>query len=182
MVRIIGGKWKKKSLNVIYKKRVRPTPSRIRETLFNWLAFRIDLRDSEVLDLFAGSGALGIEAASRGANHVNMIESNSRNAREISFFLSNLENTDNIELDCEDALLWLEKNKKKTFDLIFLDPPYDSKLIELTLPILKERLNNNGLIYVEYNREIKNLILSMSYHIVCSGATKTLSYYLISKN
>ena len=76
MIRIIGGRWKRKSLNVLDYSSLRPTPSRVRETVFNWISTRLSLSDASVLDLFSGSGALGIEAASRGAKEVQLVESN----------------------------------------------------------------------------------------------------------
>ena len=125
---------------------MRPTPDRVRETLFNWLGQ--DLSGRRCLDLFAGSGALGFEAASRGAAEVVMVE-NSRAA-----FRALQENCrklacSNIMLRCEDGLGFALRQEGGRYDVIFLDPPFQSGYLPKVLPLLADRLAEDGLVYVE---------------------------------
>ncbi len=138
-VRIIGGEWRGRKLNFPPAAGLRPTPDRVRETVFNWLQF--ELAGTSCLDLFAGSGALGFEALSRGAAEVVFVERDPEAARAIGEML--------IELRCDrgrveqlDALAWLELGPpaSKPFDIVFLDPPYG----ESWLPVLAEKLERGG--------------------------------------
>ncbi len=149
-VRIIGGHHRGKKINVPSESGLRPTPSRIRETLFNWLMHTI--RGACCLDAFAGSGALGFEAWSRGASHVTCIEKSHKT------FLNLKKQADafdpsSIQVLEEDILVYLTR-KPKQFDLIFLDPPFDKpKLLEQSIACLEQNkiLSPNGLIYTESN-------------------------------
>ena len=146
-VRIIGGTWRGTKLNVPDIEQLRPTPDRIRETLFNWLQNVIS--GAICLDLFAGSGALGFEAASRGAARVVMIEQNRQLAERLQRQADAL-HTDIVEIVQADALQWLE-NARPGFDLVFLDPPFGAGLLARVLPLLARKLllRRGGLIYVE---------------------------------
>lgn len=129
---------------------LRPTPDRIRETLFNWL--QATIAGADCLDLFAGSGALGFEAASRGARSVTLVERNTDQAgvlrEQVAVFQA-----DNIEVVCADGIGWLEQTRKE-FDIVFLDPPFSSELLHAGLTILASRaiLRPSGLVYVEQGR------------------------------
>jgi len=125
-VRIIGGKWRSRNLRFVSVDGLRPTGSRIRETLFNWLAPTIE--GARCLDLFAGSGALCFEALSRGAGCCVAIEANSQAVSELRYNQAQLtaNNLDIVSGDCQKLLE--RENTTQPYDIIFLDPPFDMKL------------------------------------------------------
>jgi 16S rRNA (guanine966-N2)-methyltransferase len=150
-VRIIGGQFRRRLLDFPGSTGLRPTPDRVRETLFNWLGQ--DLPGWTCLDLFAGSGALGFEAASRGAERVIMIE---RDAKAFSALEKNrdvlgMKSTDILRAD---ALAWLA-NSRETFDLVFVDPPFDSGLAARVLTELATHLKSGGHVYVEQETHVE---------------------------
>lgn len=151
-VRIIGGAWKRTPLAVLDSEGLRPTPDRVRETLFNWLSHFLDGNWSTVrcLDLFAGTGALGFEAASRGAQEVTMIEHNTPAARQLEASKTKL-NANQVRVLRSDAVTWLSKagTDSVRFDLIFLDPPYQQGWLEKVLPQCQGLLAEHGLLYLE---------------------------------
>lgn len=118
--RVIAGQWRGRRLNFAAGTEVRPTGDRVRETLFNWLAPQIE--GMRCLDLFAGAGALGIEALSRGAAQVVFVEKDRRLTQGIEASLELL-SCSRGEVHCADAFNWLEQSTK-TFDLVFIDPPF----------------------------------------------------------
>ncbi len=124
---------------------LRPTPDRVRETLFNWLGQ--DMTGRRCLDLFAGSGALGMEAASRGAAEVVMVEKDRTVFRDLQGNVRKLK-FDNIALCNEDGLNFATRANEQ-FDVIFLDPPFKSDYLEKLLPQLAKQLTPQGLLYVE---------------------------------
>ncbi|MCZ6560142.1 MAG: 16S rRNA (guanine(966)-N(2))-methyltransferase RsmD [Gammaproteobacteria bacterium] len=144
--RIIGGRWRGKKIIITDAEGLRPTPDRVRETLFNWLVKPI--ANAACLDLFAGSGALGIEALSRGASSVVFVEKNRRVASHLGKQLDEL--AVDAEVVCADAMDYLQKQPRK-FDIVFLDPPYQGKLLEPALRALEANgwLGNDAFIYVE---------------------------------
>ena len=146
-IRIIGGHLRNSRLNVPDLPGLRPTPERVRETLFNWLGERI--RGARCLDLFAGSGALGLEALSRGAAQVSFIERDVAAVRELRARLSEWGSTSG-SVERADALAFLE-NPPQPFDIVFLDPPFGAGLLEPAAQRLSERgwLRPPALIYVE---------------------------------
>ena len=153
-LRIIGGQWRSRKFSFPDALGLRPTPDRIRETLFNWL--QSDIYNANCLDLFAGSGALGLEALSRGAENVTFIEKNKAVASQLKSNLATLNSK--AEVINTDALSHIsEENNNKPFDLIFLDPPYRQGLLEKSLTIINKRkwLFSDGLIYVEHEAEDK---------------------------
>ncbi|WP_028454760.1 16S rRNA (guanine(966)-N(2))-methyltransferase RsmD [Chitinilyticum litopenaei] len=144
-VRIIGGQWKRRLLKFPTQSGLRPTPDRVRETLFNWLGQ--DCTGLHCLDLFAGSGALGLEAASRGAARVVMVEL----AREALAALREhkaLLKADNVEIVAGDARRYAA-GCGDNFDLVFLDPPYAANLLPELLPAVAPLLKEGGLVYAE---------------------------------
>jgi 16S rRNA (guanine966-N2)-methyltransferase len=124
---------------------LRPTPDRVRETLFNWLGQTLD--GKRCLDLFAGSGALGFEAASRGATEVVMVERNRTVCRNLQENITKL-GLINIALRSEDGLEFA-RQQNRPFDVIFLDPPFQSDYLPKLMPLLADKLSENGLVYVE---------------------------------
>ncbi len=149
-VRIIGGQYRRRLLDFPGGAGLRPTPDRVRETLFNWLGQ--DLPGWACLDLFAGSGALGFEAASRGAGRVVMIE---RDRAALDALEKNraVLGAVAVEILRADALAWLA-NSRESFDLVFVDPPFDSGLAGPALAGLGARLKPGGQVYVEQGAEV----------------------------
>ena len=151
-IRITGGILKGKNIPFDYKSTLRPTSSKLREILFNWLQFEIS--NYSCLDLFAGTGALGIEALSRGAKKAVFIEVNKKNYLSIKSSLKELKLDNTSMILFKDCLGWIKKSDLSIFDLIFLDPPFNKDLEGITLQILS---NNKSLrpsckIYLEHNK------------------------------
>ncbi|MFP5390009.1 MAG: 16S rRNA (guanine(966)-N(2))-methyltransferase RsmD [Gammaproteobacteria bacterium] len=151
-VRIIGGAWKRTPLPVLDALGLRPTPDRVRETLFNWINH---LRDGDwaqarCLDLFAGSGALGFEAASRGAQEVVMVDANAQVMRQLESIRAKLK-ADNVVLQRGDAIAAAQAlaGRGARFDLVFLDPPYNQDFLSRSLPACKGLLAPGALVYAE---------------------------------
>jgi 16S rRNA (guanine966-N2)-methyltransferase len=149
-LRIIGGKWRSRKLGFISAPNLRPTPDRVRETLFNWLQRAI--ADARCLDLFAGSGALGLEALSRGASEVVFIEKHRAIAQQLEQNLALLKSA-NMVIN-NDAKRYLQQ-ASKPFDIIFLDPPFRKGLLPIILDRLLERqlVSSKALIYLEHEAE-----------------------------
>jgi len=137
-VRIIGGEWRGRLLPVLDQPGLRPSGDRTRETLFNWL--QAYLPGSRCLDLFAGSGALGLEAASRGAARVTLVEQSQRVAQCLRDNIRSLQAETVVEVVCADALAWLRQAAAQKdpdrWDLVFLDPPWDSDLYRPAMALL----------------------------------------------
>jgi 16S rRNA (guanine966-N2)-methyltransferase len=168
-VRIVGGQYKRTPLSVPNLPGLRPTPDRVRETLFNWLAGFTE--GARCLDLFAGTGALGLEAASRGAKDVLLIESSKVAAAQIIDTLNRLKQPENVQLKVISAETFISRysdnggnvgNGSPTgdagFDLIFLDPPFGKDFLAKFVPRLAELLNTNGKVYVESDEPIGALL------------------------
>jgi 16S rRNA (guanine966-N2)-methyltransferase len=153
-VRIIGGQWKRTPLAVLEAEGLRPTPDRVRETVFNWLdhLFERDWNRINSLDLFAGTGALGFEAASRGAARVVMVENNPAAVRQLDAIKARLK-AERVHVQRGDALLacqtMVAKDTGDRFDLIFLDPPYHQDWLVKILPLCEQLLTKGGLVYAE---------------------------------
>ena len=151
-VRIIGGAWKRTALPVLDADGLRPTPDRVRETVFNWINHLWDGQwdRTECLDLFAGSGALGFEAASRGAARVAMVDAHTPVVRQLEAIKGKL-HADQVELVRGDALAVAQSmlTRGVRFDLIFLDPPFAQDFISRILPLCSKLLKPGGMAYVE---------------------------------
>ena len=152
-VRIIAGKWRGRKLGVIDSPGLRPTPDRIRETLFNWLQQEIVAARS--LDLFAGTGALGFEALSRGASEVVMVESDAKIVESLKQHAQTL-NSDNHTVQLADGLSWLNQGAQP-FDIIFLDPPFQQGYIEKSCELIIQQslLKPHGLVYIESEKNLQ---------------------------
>ena len=148
-IRIIGGKYKGRNLHFPAVNDLRPTPERIRETLFNWLAPYIS--GSHCLDLFAGSGALGFEAISRGAKNISFVESSRKASHAIEKNIQVL-NSDCANVTNQDSINYL-KHCNRQFDIVFLDPPFKSSLLQSSIDLINEHdlINNTGWVYAEYS-------------------------------
>ena len=150
-----------------------PTPDRVRETLFNWL--QPVIAGASCLDLFAGTGALGFEALSRGASRVVLVENDPRLAAQLAGNIRTLA-ADGAQLERGEALQWLKHNTE-TFDLVFLDPPFRQGLVEKCCELMRDMncLRPQALIYVEAER---GLTLPSSLAIKKQGMAGQVQYLL----
>jgi 16S rRNA (guanine(966)-N(2))-methyltransferase RsmD len=148
-VRIIGGRWKRTKLPVADKPGLRPTSSRVRETLFNWLGQ--DLTGWHCLDAFAGTGALGLEAASRGATRVLMVEKDGGLVRQLQELCVRLA-ASGVEVQRGDGLMALQRAVAGSLDLVLLDPPFDAPVVEPALAAAAQAIKAHGLVYLEAPR------------------------------
>ena len=150
-LRIVAGKWRSRLLPIADEPGLRPTSERIRETLFNWLASTIE--GSRCLDLFAGSGALGLEALSRGAGEVVFVENSARTAAALKEAVNMLE-ASGARIHKADAIKYL-KSEPEPFDIVFLDPPFAADLLEDLCRLLSEGnlLAEGARVYLEQDRE-----------------------------
>jgi 16S rRNA (guanine966-N2)-methyltransferase len=148
-VRIIGGQWRRRILRFPDSEALRPTPDRVRETLFNWLGQ--DLTGLSCLDLFAGSGALGFEAASRGAARVVMVDNSPRVLAALEENARLLDADGRLEIVRADAVKFASSQRSagSRFDVLFLDPPYKQGWVERLTPLLPQLLAADGVLYVE---------------------------------
>jgi 16S rRNA (guanine966-N2)-methyltransferase len=149
-VRLIGGLWKRSKLPVLYDAQrrpgLRPTPDRVRETLFNWLGQ--DLNGWRVLDAFAGSGALGFEAASRGASQVVLLETDAALVASLNQSRQRLAAT-TMRIERAESLGWMARTAPATFDLVLLDPPFDAGLSDSATQAAARLVAVGGFVYLE---------------------------------
>jgi 16S rRNA (guanine966-N2)-methyltransferase len=159
-VRLIGGQWRGRKISVAEEAGLRPTLNRVRETLFNWLMH--DIVGARCLDAFSGTGALGLEALSRGANFVSFVEKNPKVMAAIAANCSMLK-ANAFELLTQDVLRYLSRPPVEPFQIIFLDPPFRSDLLPAALQAIEagKFLAEDGLIYFECEST-----LSLKDHIV----------------
>jgi 16S rRNA (guanine966-N2)-methyltransferase len=160
-VRIIAGQWRRSKLPVAEKPSLRPTPDRVRETLFNWLG--ADLSGWRCLDAFAGSGALGFEAASRGAESVTLLEADGQLVQSLAATASRLR-ADAIRVLRADALSWMASAPRSSFDIVFVDPPFDAGLSEPALARALPLVVPGGLVYLEAPTALSELPPGMALH------------------
>ena len=150
-IRLIGGRWKRTPLPVLDRPGLRPTPVRVRETLFNWLGH--DLTGWRCVDAFAGTGALGLEAASRGAAEVVLIEQDAALVTRLNQLKARLQGAETLRVERGDALAGLRQRHGAGLDLVFLDPPFaegtNEALLSAALQAARATLNDTGLIYLE---------------------------------
>jgi len=145
-VRIIGGLWKRSKLPVVDRPGLRPTPDRVRETLFNWLGQTLD--GWRCLDAFAGSGALGFEAASRGAAEVVLLERDPALVAQLSASKARL-GAEAVQIERGDALQWMGRAPPDAFELVLLDPPFDAPLALPAMAAAARIVVPGGFVYVE---------------------------------
>jgi len=162
-VRIIGGLWKRTPLPVLDAEGLRPTPDRVRETVFNWITHLIDAQWDAIdcVDLFAGTGALGFEAASRGAARVAMVEQHGPAVRQLLANKDKLQAAQ-VEIQRGDALALLQgmigrAGTTPRCNLIFADPPYHQNWLDKIMPLCQQLLMPEGLVYVESEHALDGL-------------------------
>ena len=145
-VRIIGGQWRRTKLPVVNKSGLRPTPDRVRETLFNWLGQ--SLLGWKCADIFAGTGALGLEAASREASVVQLCEQDTVLVEQLQAHIDRLK-ASAVHVQRTDGVSWLARQAPQSWDVVFIDPPFDSQLFEPALKAAAQSVKSDGWIYLE---------------------------------
>jgi 16S rRNA (guanine966-N2)-methyltransferase len=157
-VRLIGGQWKRSLLPVADRPGLRPTPNRVRQTLFDWLGFLAPQRHADGLagwrcvDAFAGTGALGLEAASRGAASVLLVESDAVLAASLEATGRRLAAA-TVRVQRGDGIAVLRSAARRSVDLVFLDPPFGSRQFEAALAAARQAVSDAGCVYLEADRE-----------------------------
>lgn len=179
-VRIVGGTWKRSKLPVAGKPGLRPTPDRVRETLFNWLGQ--DLSGWRCLDAFAGSGALGFEAASRGAAEVVLLERDLELVRSLRATRERL-NATALRVEQADALAWMTRSVSGGFDLVLLDPPFDAGLFEPALKAALPLLSQAGAVYLEAPEPWSDeRLMALGYAVRRQGRAGAVHFHLLQRN
>ncbi|MDP1932590.1 MAG: 16S rRNA (guanine(966)-N(2))-methyltransferase RsmD [Gammaproteobacteria bacterium] len=185
-LRIIAGKWRSRKLDFPDVEGLRPTADRVRETLFNWLQEAIAREDC--LDLFAGSGACGIEALSRGARHVTFVDSSAAAIKAIRANLDMLQ-AEGHELVCEDSLRWLQscaQSRDKcphSYGLVFIDPPFATGLLARSALALEQsgQLREDALIYLEWGSDIPAVGLPANWQMLKSKRAGAVYFCLYQR-
>jgi len=175
-VRIIAGRWRGRRLAVTDLPGLRPTPDRVRETLFNWLTPLAD--GARCLDLFAGTGALGFEAASRGASHVVMVDEAAPAVAMMRQQVSTL-GAEHVHIVRADVLGWLRGSGQR-FDIVFMDPPFGEGLVEPVCHLLDQGgwLFPGARVYIETENKPEKLALPESWRLLHSRQAGQVRYYL----
>ncbi|PCI39409.1 MAG: 16S rRNA (guanine(966)-N(2))-methyltransferase RsmD [Thiotrichales bacterium] len=176
-VRIISGIWKGRKLEVVDSKSLRPSTDRVRKTIFDWL--RPHIIEAKCLDAFAGTGVIGLEALSSGANQTVFIEKNRHISRILKDNLNKLQVEEAGILVKSDALHYLNKASHIQFDLVFLDPPFESNLLEKSLSLLHQHnwVHANSLVYFECAAACE--INFLHWKIYKHKTTKNIQYGLL---
>ena len=175
-LRIIAGSWRGRKLAVLDLEGLRPTPDRVRETVFNWL--QPHLGQSRCLDLFAGTGALGLEAASRGAGHVSLVELNSKAAMQLRTHCQTL-SAEQCEVHLQAATDFLNQHQQQ-YDIVFIDPPYQSDYWSEVAEqlIATGSLADDALIYLEYPRQFDKPLLPAQWQLIKEKKAGAVNYCL----
>ncbi|MFO1372532.1 MAG: 16S rRNA (guanine(966)-N(2))-methyltransferase RsmD [Candidatus Competibacteraceae bacterium] len=178
-IRIIGGQWRGQRLRFPDVPGLRPTPDRVRETLFNWLAPVVP--GAHCLDLFAGSGALGIEALSRGAAEVVFVEQNESAVRALRQNLERL-NAQEAQVIAADALDWV-RQPGWSFDIVLLDPPFGQGLLEPVCAALEQGswLAPTAWLYLEVEAELRSLRLPVHWRLHREKTAGAVAYRLAQR-
>ncbi|MDI1276488.1 16S rRNA (guanine(966)-N(2))-methyltransferase RsmD [Methylobacter sp.] len=179
-LRIIGGDWRSRQLSFVDAPGLRPTPARVRETVFNWLQYEVF--GKQCLDLYAGSGALGFEAASRGAKSVVQVESNVQACRSLKDNALALSADDRIKVVQSDVLRYLE-GEATAFDVVFLDPPFGLNLVIQTCRLLEDNgwLAKHAKIYVETERHFDFSGMPENWRQLKSKSAGEVGYHLFER-
>ena len=178
-LRIIGGQWRGRKLPFPDRPGLRPTGDRIRETLFNWLGPH--LHTAKCLDLFAGSGALGIEALSRGAAHCDFVDADREAITAVGHHLNTLGASEHSTVSGDMAEHYLRQTKG-TWDIVFIDPPFDARLGMSTLTLLasSDRLAEASRVYFETSRSQPEPVPEGCYDVLREKTTGDVCYRLLS--
>lgn len=178
-LRVIGGQWRGRKLQFPDRPGLRPTGDRVRETLFNWLGPH--LHNARCLDLFAGSGALGIEALSRGAAHCDFVDADREAITAVGRHLNTLNATECSTVSCDIAARYLLQTHD-TWDIVFVDPPFDARLGESTLTLLadSDRLAEASRVYFETSRSQPEPVPEGLYDVLREKTTGDVCYRLLS--
>ena len=176
-VRIIGGKWRSRQLSFPNQIACRPTSNRVRETLFNWLSG--ELQDARCLDLFAGTGALGFEALSRGARSVVMVEQDALLTKALKDNANSLQTAQALIVQ-DSAEQYLKKQSGESFDIVFLDPPFDKGQPMIMAKKLTEQgfLSEKAFVYVECEKGLDLSFLHQSWRCLKEKVAGNVSYSL----
>ena len=179
-IRISSGTLRGKKIHFNFKDSLRPTSNKLKEILFNWIQF--DINDSICLDLFSGTGSIGIEAVSRSAEKVIFVELNKKNYSRLVKNISTLNIKEKTKIFFKDAYLWVKNNDLSKFDFIFLDPPFneDHELKILNL-IQKKDLKSSCKIYLEYSK-FTELDIPESLSLLKEKSVGDVKALLLSKN
>ena len=180
-LRIVAGKWRSRLLPIADQQGLRPTSARVRETLFNWLS--TDIRGSHCLDPFAGTGALGFEALSRGAATVTMIEKSPKVADILRSSVELLE-ADNARIECADAMSLLKRGADKRYDIVFLDPPFADDLVEECCHLLQSNgwLADRAAIYIEQDKSKPLTELPAGWQVIKNKKAGKVRFLLARAN
>ena len=182
-LRIIAGKWRSRKISFAQLEELRPTSNRIRETLFNWLQDRVG--GANCLDLFAGSGACGIEALSRGASSVVFIDSHRQATKLIAQNLASL-GEEIIDIRCTDAMAWLESSESvgsQQYGIVFIDPPYSAGLeISCCTQLEKSgKLKKEALVYLESDKQLDLAELPANWQTLKQKKAGAVNFYLFQR-
>ncbi len=185
-LRIIGGEWGGRKLRFPDAPNLRPTPDRVRETVFNWLAPII--HGARCLDLFAGSGALGLEALSRGAAFTTFVDNHKKVIQALHSHLDLLKATDRAEVLNFDGVNFLSHDnfintEARVYDVVFLDPPYHLDLMEKVVPLLEENkcLADNAILYLEIEKRQSLPELPVNWKKIKEKTAGEVSYFLFQR-
>lgn len=182
-LRIIGGEWRGRKLEFLSIDGLRPTPDRVRETLFNWV--QTSIPGAQCLDLFSGSGALGLEALSRGAQSTTFIERDIAAARQLNSNIQQLK-CQNAEVIQADVIGWLnarQEDLESHYDIVFMDPPFRKDLVEQCCVLLEQKnlLREDALIYIETESELAQLAVPSHWHEHRSKTAGQVTYRLFQR-
>ena len=184
-VRIIGGEWRGRRLPVVDLPGLRPSGDRARETLFNWL--QPFVRGARCVDLFAGTGVLGLEAVSRGAAEVTLVENTPLAVQALRAALVKLEVPGpkaGVHLAETDALKWLQTRESLTLDIVFIDPPFSSRLETQAMTLLVDRnlVSEGGLVYIETSRNTPPFHPGLGWEILKDQSIGEVRMLLLKRN
>ncbi len=179
-LRIVAGKWRSRLLDIADVPGLRPTSERIRETLFNWLTPGI--HGARCLDLFAGTGALGLEALSRGASSAVFVE---KSAAAVATLRKNCQalGADGAQIRQSNALDYVRENPEGPFDLVFLDPPFGAGLGEELCRLLEERkvISSDAQVYIEQDRSKPEPVLPPNWRVKKNETAGNVRYMLVQR-
>ncbi len=178
-VRLIGGLWKRTKLPVAKHPGLRPTPDRVRETLFNWLGQ--DMTGLRCVDAFAGTGALGLEAASRGAADVLLIEPEAKLMAQLQTIKTKLK-ADTVRLQRGDGIAILKALPPTSVDVVFIDPPFDAPIFDKALAAAAHAVSLQGAIYLEAPKAWADADLAdLGLQVVRAGKAGKVYYHLLKR-